>query len=233
MKEGLLDQIRSHGHWRINIRPPAPPPERLTLKACEEAVSKSAVAVRGWNFPHVSRRSDDQGGFERTTDYVENWTDWSGMIEFWRMYRSSQFIAYVVLREDTRTGFRESLWHSSEHAISFIGVIYSVTEFFEFAHRLHRYGLYPDGASINVALIDPHRRALVAPRGRIPLSEDYVSNAEQLHFPTKMDAIQLSENHRELAVEVCLELFACFGWHPDASQIAAEQERFYSRRFAE
>src|SRR5690349_4767858 len=101
MREGLLERIREVGHWRINYRPKIKPAAPLRLAQCREAVEKSRVSIRGWDFPHISvGRADGTGGFTNAGDHVENWTEWYGFREFWRMYRSTQFLAYLALRED-------------------------------------------------------------------------------------------------------------------------------------
>jgi hypothetical protein len=102
MKEGLLEHIRQFGHWRINFKPMRELAQPLSLGRCRELVQQAKVSIRGWDFPHTSHRNDEEGGSGNFGTYVENWTQWSGFLEFWRMYKSSQFLSYIALREDTR-----------------------------------------------------------------------------------------------------------------------------------
>ena len=88
MKAGLLDKIQSFGHWRVNLRPITPLDPQLTFQQCLELVRDNAVSIRGWDFPHVSNRQDDEGGWSRGDGFHENWCNWYGFYEFWHMYKS-------------------------------------------------------------------------------------------------------------------------------------------------
>jgi hypothetical protein len=228
MNEAVILRVKKLGHWRVNLRPLAAPSKKLTLPECQEAVEQSAVSIRGWDFPHIARANSPTGGIERTADYVGTWTDWSGMIEFWRMYRSSQFLSYVALREDTRPEGHDS---PDEPVLNFLSALYSITEFFEFANRLGSHGLLPDGVRVSISLLNSKGRRLVAGRGRIPLFEDYRMSDDAAVLLEELDRNALLEKHREAAVRASLELFNIFGWNPAASQLAAEQQNFYDRKF--
>ena len=123
MKDGLIDKINSHGHWRVNIRPTRDINETMSFQKSREVVERSSVSIRGWNYPHVSRRSDDYGGIANGENFVESWTDWDGFIEFWRMYRSSQFLSYFCLRSDTGAMGQEL---SGARELSILDAIYSI-----------------------------------------------------------------------------------------------------------
>lgn len=62
MKEGLLERIQAGGHWRVNARPLQPIAERLSLGDCLRVVEAARVSIRGWDYPHISHRQDEQGG---------------------------------------------------------------------------------------------------------------------------------------------------------------------------
>jgi len=100
MKDKLIERIRAVGHWRINLRPLRPLDERLSFRQCQEVVEQNRVSIRGWDYPHISYRQDEQGALERGDQFVESWCDWNEQLEFWRMYRSGQFLSYNALSED-------------------------------------------------------------------------------------------------------------------------------------
>ncbi len=225
MKDGLLEAIRSVGHWRINFRPVSVPEPPLLLGKCRELVERASVSVRGWDFPHINRHENDQhGGYTLSDTYVENWNDWSGFLEFWRMYASSQFLAYVALREDTLPQERDA---TGVRTLSTVGTVCQISEIVEFCHRLANAGLYDSGVSLNVALINTRDRLLKAGQFRIPFFTAMRAGTEKLELERTIDAEVLRSRHRSVAVDLCIQLFDRFGWNPDRSQIEAEQEKFY------
>ena len=228
MKEGLIEKINGFGHWRVNIRPFGSMGEMMSFQKSREAVEKSAVSIRGWNYPHVSHRNDEYGGIANAENFVESWTDWDGFIEFWRMYRSSQFLSYFCLRSDTGAMGREIL---DARELSILDTIYSVSEFLEFAHRLHSNGLYSDGASISLKLKNNKGRHLSVGPNRMPFFDAKVSNADEISIEQNLSRDVLADGYKEMAIKMLLELFDHFGWNPDPNQIRNDQERFYNRDF--
>ena len=224
MKDGLVERIRNYGHWRINFRPLSAPRERLLLGQCRDLVEKTSVSIRGWDFPNISRGNADEGQYSKPADYVENWTDWHGYSEFWRMYPSTQFIAYSVLREDTMP---EDYGSPRKRIILFVNVIYYITEVIEFCHRLLNNGLYKDGVRVDISLNNTKGRILSAGHDRMPIYPAKETNAERIQTSKDLAPEQLAEAHREIAINFCVEIFDRFGWNPDATQLQAEQERFY------
>ncbi len=221
MKDGLLDRIRSFGHWRVNFRPLSAPGERLLLGQCREIVEKSSVSIGGWAFPYIRYRNDDEGGYSNEAEYVENWIEWFGYKEFWRMYPSTQFLAYVVLREDTRP---EEYGNPQRRILNTVDTVYQITGFIEFCHRLFKKGLYKDGPHIDIALINTKNRILVADQ-RVSICKE--TNAEQIALRRHLGPERIAEDHRAIAIDLCIHLFDRFGWNPDATQLQALQERFY------
>lgn len=228
MKDGLLEKIRQFGHWRVNFQPMRSLPQSLTLARCRELVQQSAVSVRGWDFPHINHRNDDEGGYANVGSYVENWTDWSGFCEFWRLYRSSQFLSYVALREDTR---RDEHGNPKVPIINAIATIYSISEFVEFAHRLHSHDLYDGGLILSIELRNTKNRVLIAGQNRVPFFDRFSTAADTLKLDRRLHSQQFAVDHLELAAELCLEFFDNFGWNPARSQIEAEIDRFYRREW--
>jgi hypothetical protein len=229
MHEGILEEIRAVGHWRINFQPLEQLQEPLTLVRCREIVEHSSVSIRGWDFPHINRRNDESGGFGNVGTYVENWTSWSGFLEFWRLYRSSQFLSYVALREDTKPFGEE------KHAIpvlNTVSTIYSITEFVEFLSRVHSQGLYQGGVRLSIELRNTSGRFLSAGMNRIPFFDRYVTQAETINVERSITRSRLMEDHRGLASEIALEIFDHFGWNPARAQIDSEIERFYRREWS-
>lgn len=228
MKDGLLERIRSNGHWRVVLRPLFPMKERLSFQQCAAEVERARVSIRGWDYPHISRRQDEQGGEERGADYHENWCDWHTQVEFWRMYRSAQFLSYNALDDDLEDNPGRQ---GGGRYLNVIGAIYAITEFAEFAHRLAIGGLYSEGLSLVVALKNTRGRFLQAGRGRMPFLNARRTQAETISIERRVDSSMIADGAIPISLSILLELFDNFGWNPDANQIRADQEAFYRREW--
>jgi hypothetical protein len=169
----------------------------------------------------------DRGGFSNAGEYVENWTDWYGFLEFWRMYRSTQFLSYIALREDT---LPQEYGNAVVPILDVISAIYSITEFVEFAHRLYRHGFYKSGVELSISIRNAQNRHLFAGRGNMPFIDSRISGTDVIDVTKEVNASALKSDHRRLAVEFCLDLFDYFGWNPNPTQIEADQEDFYKHR---
>lgn len=228
MKDGLLERIRSFGHWRVNLRPLRPIAEKLSLRQCHDEVDRARVSIRGWDFPHMNGRDDDMGGTERASDYYENWCDWHSQIEFWRMYRSGQFLAYKALHEDTAgpQGLR-----ADARVLDVIDAVYTISEFIEFGHRLSANGLYADGFEAIVSLEGSDNRPLWAGPRRMPFFDALTTRSPSVRVERTIGPADLQDGAIEPALAILLELFDRFGWNPDPHQIRSTQESFYRRDF--
>ncbi len=227
MKDGLLERISELGHWRVIFRPLVPLAELLSFRDCADLVERNRVSLRGWDFPHISHRQDDQGGTERGNSYVESWCDWQSFLEFWRMHRSGQFLSYNAVHGDAEAV-------EDGHGVRWLNVvetIYTVSEFVEFAHRLARAGTYRDGYLLDISLRNTAGRRLNAGRGRMPFWDNQSSNAATIQIERRVDPDAIEAGAIPTSLGVLLELFDAFGWNPDANQIRGDQEAFYRREF--
>jgi hypothetical protein len=185
--------------------------------------------MRGWDYPHITTMSDDEGGDEIGDGFVENWCDWQGFVEFWRMYSSGQFLSYFALIEETLHGTFDT---GGTGTLAVDHTIYRFTEIFEFAHRLSMQGVYPDGVEISLTLEKAaHRRLWLGHDPRIRFVGAKVTAAPRIELSATMSAASLQEGYREQAVAALVRLFDRFGWNPELRQIAAVQDRFYRKDF--
>lgn len=227
MKAELLEKIRTDAHWRVNIRPRKILESRLSFKQCIESVDRARVSIRGWDFPHISKRNDDHGGMSLEGEYAENWCDWYAHVEFWRMYKSGQFLSYISLREN-----------HSDHpdcgvtggAVSILGSIYSITEFFAFSARLASAVPLPDGCDVIVGLRNVKGRQLSVGPNRFPFFDPRVSDTANIELEHSLE-LASPETAQEAALDMLMKFFDYFGWNPDRSQIAGDQAKFLRREF--
>lgn len=229
MREGLIEEIKSKGHWRVNIRPHSPLKQQLSYQDCTNLVEQNRVSIRGWDFPHIYKQNDDRGGFRHGDGFVECWTQFLEILEFWRMYRSGQFLSYHVLGEDNG-GFNDVAFDG--RVIGIVGVIYSVTEFAEFAHRCAQLEAFRGGVSLEVQLRNSLNRELWAGRNRVRFFDPPRSGAETIRVQRNVGPAFSNEAAIDCANSMILEVFDTFGWNPGRERVLEDQERFYNRQFS-
>lgn len=227
MKGGLIDRIRAIGHWRVVFRPARPLHQQLSFAECEQVVERNRVTLRGWDFPHISRRKDDGAGYGREDGFAENWCDWIHSVEFWRMYRSGQFVSYRSLEQDL-----DGTQTEDQRYLDVRDAIYSVSEFIEFAHRIAKDGLYRDGYEAEVSLVNTKGRFLQVGPGRMPFLDPRRTNLDTISLKTEVTPSQIHESAPATSLPLIIELFSNFGWDPASAQIGIDQEKFYRREFS-
>jgi hypothetical protein len=228
MPPELIDKIRQVGHWRVNIRPNRRLVDELSFQQCTDLVTRKRVSIRGWDFPHLSTRNDEQTGFANIDNYIEHWIEWDMFLEFWRMYKSGQFLTYKALNRDVLAGENYDSNNSEFHVVD---AIYTVSEFVEFAQRLVDSNLLGSRVSISVSLLNASNRRLVAGRNRIPFFEENVCQTQHIELSGILDRGGSEETAKSASRTMLLELFDYFGWNPQEDQIRADQDAFYRREF--
>lgn len=222
------EKIVSVGHWRINIRPLHVLKEKLLLNDCTDAVRSSSVSLRGWSFPHFNEQRNETSGYANMGDYYLNWTGYSMHWEFWRMYRSGQFLSYKALVEDFGFGNRGM---ETGRALHTTGAIYSICEFAEFARRLASNLDFQQEAYISVGLRNSKNRSLVVSADRMPFVDNKTLGVSDIHIERSVSASRWQSDAAEVSLGILTELFDNFGWNPRHGQIESDIEKFYSRNF--
>lgn len=226
MRETLMDNINQYGHMRINYRPTGAP-ANLTLPECESILRDNVVMLRGWDYPHVAIRNDEYGGTVIADQYFETWCKWSSHIEFSRLYRSGQFISYRAIHEDIEQ------WPRAPEGLGLetTGAVYSITEIFEHAFRLHRSGLYQEGLELNVRWYKMNGRKLfVSDFNRMPFSYPQTATTDTIELTASLSPTELSGSSLEHSNRMALELFYRFTWKASKDAIMKTQEDFFNRR---
>jgi hypothetical protein len=225
MPEGLLEKIKAVGFIRVVIRPTIIP-ESLTIVTAREIVQKASVSLRGWDYPHIASRNDDHGGYENHAEYAQDWCDWYHHLEFWRMYKSGQFLHYKALRED----LSKEDHVPSELVLAVGSFMYTVTEITEFAHRLRAAGLYKEGATIQVALGNSRGRKLwVEDPRRLDFMFPMVTSSESIAVERSVRTSDLLlGDPKDISLSIIAEFLDAFGWTPPLDVISSTQTELYN-----
>jgi hypothetical protein len=234
VREDLIETITSRGYWRINFQPVGAPAS-LSLKACGDLVDKSAVRLRGWYYPFHGHGPAENYGIENHNKYCQGWVDSGEYKEFWRMYRSGQFLHYRGVQEDWMTPevagrFYDHDMESGKY-LDFVGSLTMfLTEVMEFLTRLHRAGLYQLGVRVTLSLNNTKGRQLHSFDPGRYLAFARITQEDPILFERMYIADELQTPARDLAIEPIVHLFELFNM-PDVSVdsvVKKDQDSLYS-----
>ena len=223
-RKDLLASIRGIGHWRVRIIPESAE-QRFELPSdCREAVERSAVHLRGWDYPHIPlTRNEFQCGAP-VQDGWEARTDWDRHREVWRLMRSGQFIHYLALWEDIDPRFRD------QRILGVSGAVYTLVEIVEFCRRLTGTAEYGAAIALEVDLANAKSRNLAMLDERRTEEDGFASaeNCVQLRRTIGLPATAVEA--RAIARDFAIELFDMFQFGLPPRIIGDIQEQLLSRR---
>jgi hypothetical protein len=233
----VLDDIKKAPYYSLRIQPATGC--SLTIATARSIVQKDAVRMRGWDFPHYF---EDSVGNAQT--YLFNATSWSGHVELWRLYRSGQFL-YIGApwdlgmdhQERMMTEFRNSVFirNASQKdevigVMSFVGMIYSITEFHLFAARFGK-SLDVTDFALDIGLHNIENWGLVPGEPSVPWHSVLRAKVKSIRIPSP-NAQAVFEDPITTSAEALKEIFECFDWENSDGAIRSWQERFVAGRFA-
>jgi len=231
--EELLSKIKSKGYWRVEIRPTIFEKLRIpTFSKVRELIQSCTVLLRGWDYPHWNDKEA-----HNMSDWVESSEDWESYLEYWRFYRSGQFVHLFALREDhmdidnilpkrypprlPRAGY-----------VSFISTTYTVTEIFEFAARLASRNVLSPAAFISIGLHNMKDHELASFSASRFMEDGFVYRADEpIVIEREIEQQQLISNPDNVALGFIVEIFERFNWiNPSLQILAEDQKRLRERR---
>jgi hypothetical protein len=223
---------------RVSLRPGPYEPELIpSLSKCFEIIEQTKVRLRGWDYPHLSSRANQQG---QGLNWVASWSDFRGHNEYWRLYQSGQFLHLFSVREATEQAWRIKLeettkvhlshlninWPKVPGFISILNFLYTVTEIFEFTTRLCQRGLYRGPTSISIELkyirgfvltVDPERA----------WSSYHAASEEVLGKTWTFQSDALIAESSRCSLDAVVWFFERFGWlNPPVDVLRKDQEQF-------
>lgn len=236
--------VLQYPHWRVNFRPGVYEEYLIpSLAKCFEIIERNKLSLRGWDYPHLSRRDTERG---QGNNWVASWSNFMGHHEYWRFYQSGQFIHLFSVREVTETEWRTKLesdmkshlsymrdidWERIPGFLSIVNFVYNVTEIYEFATRLCQSQVYSGTVNIKVELKGIKGFVLSAPWERAWHSY-YAASENVLATSNNIETDALVAASREAALRSIVWFFERFGWlSPPKNVIAHDQENLIKGRF--
>lgn len=211
----LPEKIINNPHWRVNYRPSIYKKERISNpKAAFDLVRKSLVRRRGWDYPYVSEDNVEQ---IREQEYVASGCDWSGLVEYWRLYYSGQFIHLFSLREN--------IIYDKPGYIDIPNTLCNIAEVIEFAARLTEKGVYQDSLNISIQIKNIAGFKLAAKdrfwRG------NYSATANIIEKTVEVNARDLLAQTADIALDTTIHILGEFGWdNPPRDILKNDLEKF-------
>jgi hypothetical protein len=235
--------VLSHPHWRVNFRPASYIPEHLpTLGSLFEIIEKTKIRLRGWDYPHLSRKPGQTGV---GNNWVASWAHFLGNLEYWRFYQSGQFLHLFGVREALEAEWTQELkkharshldylesvnWDAVPGFISFESSVYRFTEIFEFAARLSQHGVYSGAVTIAIR-VTGIKGYVLTPGWNRAWSEYRAPAVDTLENVWSVNSADLVGGSADHSLRAIVWFFERFGWlDPNITSIKADQEKFLRGR---
>ena len=202
------------GSWFAGIAPSPRVEKRFPRGQLLDIIDGKAVALRGWNYPHVPRNEPPQGVVRLPDGGIEATVDVRQYHEIWRFHPDGLFTHRWRMREEG-TSFRGT--------IHFVAAIYSVVEVFEFGRRLYSgYDTNVEAVAFKLGLLN-----VLGRRGAGDSFDDLPYGIECLRneavFATTLSPTDLSGGILGPAVEATSSLFSQLG-------LSAVSDAFIARK---
>lgn len=216
MRDDFIDTVKSRGYWRVNFRPLGPP-EQLSMQECRELISKNNVKLRGWYFPFYYDGRAEHYSIDNYNNYLGGWIDAGEQKEFWRLYRSGQFLHYAALDEDWMDGSQERQFSNIQvepgKYLNFVGSLtYYITEIMEFLVRLNRDGLYEQGVVVSISLHNTRGRQLHSFEFARHLSFSKTTAENTILYKKEYSSGELQQKATDLAIKPIVHFFDMFNF---------------------
>jgi hypothetical protein len=221
-QQKLPDEFEKGGYWQLVSMPDTYNSERISnISSALRIVLESEVSLRGWNYPHTDK--ENRSNF---TNGIQSYTNFGKYIEAYRAYQSGLFVWRGAYREDD-----PSFAAKYGKALSFVNVIYEMTEMFLFLKRLYERVAPEATIHVVINLRDIKDRTLVSTEVLTDIG-GYTSAEPELTIEKDYTVAELRATAEELAIAVVQKIFEVFNWiAPDPNMIRMWQQKLLSRTF--
>jgi hypothetical protein len=226
IRSGIPIDWTDAGYFRLTAYPTTYVPEMFeNTSSTFKCLVESQVSLRGWPFPYIDRttKSNFNGGAQSHTAGRHE--------EGFRVHRDGLFVWMGIYWEDSIPEFTQQA-PSVSKSLSFINLIYTVTEMYVFLKRFYERAV-PEGAvSISLEMHGLKGRKLISANSGVLLPGNYVSQVERTTCPRECQVSTLRAKAEEFAIEDIRQIFEIFNWNaPRADMIRGWQMKLLTRTF--
>jgi len=224
----LVGKIKSHGYWRVVIRPTSHSDLRIeSVTDLFPLVQRLSVHLRGWDFPHINTHTQPAIG----DNWAEQETEWEYFLERWRLFQSGQFAYLGAFGLDWVTSTDN--WHPRppkpprDALLGISDIVCRFAEFFEFASALALSAAGGDQMHIEIGCHGIRNRELwLDDMNRVPLSLPRVAQVpEYVQKDTLRREVLIAET-RSLGNRWAKELLRRFNWDASDQVLESIRSRF-------
>ncbi len=214
-------------HWLIVMQPETYKARRMpNLLDLQRHVQNSAVSLRGWTFPIVGRVgnspwSNFDGGSQSFYSSIAH------SAEAFRAYQSGLILWCAGVFEDAWPAFQD------KNVLSFVGAIYSTTEWMLFAKRYFEPLLAVDETvRIEITLSGAKNRKLISNDYRVAFHWDLQANNNAIRIEEVILLSELRADAETIARRIVRRIFEQFNWNdPSEEMLQKWQQDFMTGRF--
>lgn len=209
--------------WYLEARPLRYVTQRFeTPRQLRVARDENVVRLRGWDFPHVDSRGDQQ--FDRG---VQSVTAWTSYIEAHRFYYSGLFA--------WRRRFFEDLpgpdGSSHPNGISFVSTMWSFVEYLLFTARYLHDTVPTESAIVTVRADGLQGRYVYSEQPSVSLGDRRTTNVTAFQRSVETTGLELESAWEDVAVDWAEHFFGIFELELSRTVIRDWQRRLLDRRF--
>jgi hypothetical protein len=213
--------------WAVQLQPDTYIANRLQAAAqLQRLVQESAISLRGWTFPIVGRVTGAA------------WTNFDGGSQSFfngRGQRPEALQAYKSGLVIWSSGIGEDTWHglAGQNAVSFIALIYSVTEWVLFAKRFYEKILSVDErVHLTVRGSGLKGRRLISTDPSAELHGDFHTEVPWFETRETVGVSDLRADSEAIARRIIRRVFELFNWNdPDEKMLQNWQQKLLQRQF--
>jgi hypothetical protein len=190
------------------------------------------VVFRGWDYPHANTH----WGFLIGEDFLEDATDWLDHVEFWRFYRSAQFLHLRGCIEDwwgdVRIYWSQEKISKPSYGLEFLNTLYNLSEIYEFASRLAKKKTFDDNLKIAITLKGMKDRKIVTTEINRPLLDGYICTSDEIPLARTVTVEEIIAQNKTFAIDDTLQIFEHFNFfNPPRKTLEDEQEKLIKHIF--
>jgi len=227
--DDLIKEVKNSPNWEVIIRPSDFENDRVEkLVDLQKMISACRVSLRGWDFPHA-----DHNEIKNGNGYIFSGNNWFDTIEYWRLFKSLQFVYISNIRENSPENIKNASgasWGDFDNSkatgyLSIVNTVFRITEIFEFARRLIENEFITSSIEIVIKLNGVKNFKLFYWEKTRLLNGPYLCATNSIEVKSKMRSDEFLTKAYDEAIGKVIEIFEYFNWNDPPRKMLSEDQR--------